>query len=151
VHIPVSNQEGSAVKNETAERRRVVVADDDDDWRDLLAETLEGAGYEVEQASDGRQLQTILEAAESSRNPPDLVVSDHRMPNATGLEVLAWAMLHAPDIPFILLSAFSVAQIREPALELGAAAVLQKPIDAITFYNQIDTLISQRRRAAHKS
>jgi CheY-like chemotaxis protein len=113
---------------EATGRKRVVLADDDDDWRELLAASLEGAGYEVTQAADGRELKTMLEAAGAAGQSPDLVVSDHLMPFATGLEVLAWATQHAPAVPFVLMSAFVAPHIRHPALRLGAAAVIDKPV-----------------------
>jgi len=113
---------------ETADRKRVVLADDDDDWRELLAASLEVAGYEVAQAADGLELRNLLEAADASGKSPDLVVSDHLMPLATGLEVLAWAAHHLPAVPFVILSAFVAPHVRQPALRLGAAAVIDKPV-----------------------
>lgn len=128
-------------------KMRVVLADDDDDWRDLLAGSLEQAGYSVEQATDGRELRTLLEAAEANGQAPDLVVSDHLMPHLTGLEVLAWVSQHAPETPFVILSALAVPYIREPALRLGAAAVIEKPIDVASLQTVIAEILAQRRRS----
>lgn len=125
---------------------RIVLADDDSDWRDLAATFLEGSGYEVRQAMDGGELQSILQVAQANGTCPDLVVSDHRMPIATGLEVLEWAAVHLPDVPFILLSAFAASAIRTPALELGAAAVFEKPIAVHLLRQRIDEILTQRRR-----
>jgi len=125
-------------------KTRVVLADDDDDWRDLLAGSLEQAGYAVEQATDGRELRAMLEAAEAAGSTPDLIVSDHLMPHLTGLEVLAWVSRHANRTPFIILSALAVPHIREPALRLGAAAVLEKPVDVETLQVQIADILAQR-------
>lgn len=111
------------------DRPRIVIADDDDDLRDLLRESFVAAGYEVDEAVDGNELRLILEAAEVSGKSPDLILSDHRMPFATGLEVLSWASRHVPGVPFLLFSAFAAPHVRQRALQLGAAAVLEKPID----------------------
>jgi len=127
-------------------RTHVVLADDDDDWRDLLATSLEGAGYDVDQVMDGRQLQLMLEAAEAAGAKPDLIVSDHLMPHLTGLEVLAWAARHAPEVPFIILSAFAAPHIREPALRLGAAAVIEKPVDLSLLRTRIAEILALRSR-----
>jgi len=124
-------------------RKRVVVADDDEDWRQLLAALLEGDGYQVEQVADGRELQTMLEAAEASGASPDLVVSDHLMPDLSGLEVLAWAARNAPAIPFIILSAFVASYIRQPALDLGAAAVIDKPVDTKVLRARIAEILAK--------
>lgn len=126
---------------------RVVVADDDDDWRDLLAGSLERAGYSVQQVGDGLELRTLLEAAEEQGTSPDLVVSDHLMPHLTGLEVLAWAARHAPDLPFIILSALAVPYIREPALRLGAAAVIEKPIDVALLQQRLADIMAERGKS----
>lgn len=126
-------------------RARVVLADDDEDWRDLLAGSLELAGYDVSQAADGLELRTILEKLAAKGSVPDLVVSDHRMPYATGLEVLAWAAERTPEVPFILLSALAAPQIRKPALELGAAAVFEKPVDIAFLLAQVLIILEQRK------
>lgn len=125
-------------------RTRVVVADDDDDWRDLLAGSLERAGYSVEQVGDGLELRALLEAAEAQGMSPDLVVSDHLMPHLTGLEVLAWVSRHKPGLPFIILSALAVPYIREPALRLGAAAVIEKPVDVAQLQERLADILAER-------
>lgn len=61
---------------------RVLVIDDDDDIRDIIVLNLEVAGYEISQASDGRQ---GLEAAIAE--PPDLILLDVLMPRMNGIEV----------------------------------------------------------------
>lgn len=128
-------------------RARVVLADDDEDWRSLLTAVLEGAGYEVEQAADGLELRTILETAESTGRSPDVVVSDHGMPHLTGLQVLRWASDHAHPVPFILLSAFAGPYIREPAFELGAAAVFDKPVDPAQLQTQIAQILVKNSKS----
>jgi len=134
------------MEQERADRKRVVLADDDDDWRELLAATLEVAGYEVAQATDGRELRILLEAAEASGQNPDLVVSDHLMPFATGLEVLAWAVHHVPAVPFVILSGFVAPHVRQPALRLGAAAVIDKPVEIESLRARIVELLEPAGR-----
>jgi CheY-like chemotaxis protein len=133
------------MEREAADRKCVVLADDDDDWRELLAASLEVAGYEVAQAADGRELKTMLEAAGATGRRPDLVVSDHLMPFATGLEVLAWAAEHVPAVPFVLLSAFMAPHIEQPARKLGAAAVIDKPVEVESLRSRIIELLEPKR------
>jgi CheY-like chemotaxis protein len=113
----------------TSAQRRIVIADDDDDLRDLLREAFAGEGYLVEEALNGAELRGILEQAQKADALPDLVLSDYRMPSVTGLEVLSWVAESAPAVRFILFSAFAAPDVRKRALELGAAAVLEKPVD----------------------
>ena len=129
---------------ESASQARVVLADDDVDWRELLAASLARAGHHVEQVADGRELQLLLEAAEVTGRSPDLVVSDHLMPYATGLEVLAWAARHTPEVPFVILSAFAAPFVRRPALRLGALAVIDKPVDVDVLEARIAEILGRR-------
>jgi CheY-like chemotaxis protein len=113
----------------TAPQRRIVIADDDDDLRDLLREAFAGEGYLVEEAMNGAELRGMLEQAQRADTLPHLVLSDYRMPSITGLEVLSWVAESVPALPFILFSAFAAPDVRKRALELGAVAVLEKPVD----------------------
>lgn len=107
----------------------VVVADDDDALREMLSESLRAMGLCVDEVADGEELRRYLEQARAEARLPSLVVSDHRMPRSTGLEVLSWASKAVPEVPFILLSAFAAPQLHERALQVGARAVLDKPVD----------------------
>lgn len=139
----------SRMMQSAQEKRMVLVADDDDDWRDLLVATLESVGYEVVQATDGKDLQLKLAALADAGKVPDLVVSDHRMPHATGLEVLEWARNYGPKVPFIILSAVAGPYIRQPALSLGAIAVLDKPVDLNSLKQQIVAALADQSVGAN--
>src|ERR687884_2387315 len=78
---------------------RVLVIDDDDDIRALVAELLQRAGLEVEQASDGR---AGLRAFHQS--PADLVLLDVSMPELDGWETLD-RIRDLSDVPVIMLTA----------------------------------------------
>jgi DNA-binding response OmpR family regulator len=115
-------------------RRRVVVADDDADAREMLKLVLEGAGFEVTQAADGKELLAILAAA-----PPgffDVVVADQRMPRILGLDVLSQTSSRAR---FIILSGDDPERLRGPAERLGAA-ILTKPVDVSTLVARIESV-----------
>jgi DNA-binding response OmpR family regulator len=106
-------------------RRRIVVAEDDREMRRVIAATLIRDGFIVEEASDGPKLLiTVIEA-----DPPvDLVISDHRMPISSGLQVLAGLRDAGWSVPFILLSAFGDEDMRAEAIKLNAI-FLAKPFD----------------------
>jgi DNA-binding NtrC family response regulator len=105
--------------------RRIVVAEDDREMRRLITGALIRDGYIVEEASDGpKLLVSVIEA-----NPPvDLVISDHRMPVSSGLQVLAGLRDAGWAIPFILLSAFGDDEMRADAEKLNAI-FLDKPFE----------------------
>ena len=102
--------------------RTVLIVDDEPDLLELLRIMLEGEGYRVAVAGDGRAALGRLAAA-----PCDLVLSDMLMPRLDG-EGLAATMRVEPalrDIPVILMSAAH----RAPGAAVPHATFLGKPFD----------------------
>jgi CheY-like chemotaxis protein len=111
---------------------RIALAEDDEDMRALLTLALARAGYAVVAMEDGFELSDYVSLTQVYGGPllpPDLILSDLRMPGQTGLEVLA--RLHADGLscPVVLLSAFMDDETLEEARRLGVRAVLDKPVD----------------------
>jgi DNA-binding response OmpR family regulator len=104
---------------------RIIVAEDDREMRRLIADTLTAEGYVVDEAPDGPKLLTQIIGAEP---PVDLVISDHRMPLSSGLQVLAGLRYAGWRLPFILLSAFGDDELRSKAAKLDAI-FLAKPFE----------------------
>jgi DNA-binding response OmpR family regulator len=114
-----------------ARRARLLVAEDDPEMRALLAGYLRGEGYTVTEARDGGELRDhlgdcLLSGADIY---PDLIVSDIRMPGATGLDVLAGIHHSGVITPVILITAFGDEETHRLGESLGAAAVFDKPFD----------------------
>jgi CheY-like chemotaxis protein len=114
-----------------ASHHYIAVAEDDADTREMIAERLRMGGYEVVEAESGGQLLDALAVSltQGESELPDLVVADLAMPDYTGLEVLAWlkTLDHTP--PCILITGYASDEVRQMAGDLGAAAVLSKPLD----------------------
>lgn len=105
----------------------VLVAEDDPDMRAVIAEALSAEGIGVEEVHDGFAL---VDRLRDRAGPPlDLVISDVRMPGWTGLEVLALGTWLQCEAPMIIITAFGDAETHGAAENLGAAAVLDKPLD----------------------
>jgi DNA-binding NtrC family response regulator len=100
---------------------RVLVVDDRADWRELLALQLQRLRALTIPASTVEEAITVLECT-----PVDLVVTDHRMPGSSGLDLLAYVHARHPDLPVILTSAVVDDELASAALAGGAAAVLEK-------------------------
>lgn len=101
----------------------MLVVDDDDDVRQVLSEQLRMHGFEVSEAADGLSAWT-----EIRQNAPDAVLLDLAMPRLGGLETLKAIRAFDPSIVTVVVTGFSDPDLRQRALELGAAAVLQKPV-----------------------
>jgi DNA-binding response OmpR family regulator len=104
-------------------RQRVVVADDDEALRCAVAEVLNGGGFEVSMARDGKEVLDSLDAGLR----PALVVLDLMMPRVTGWQVLQvmGKRKDLADIPVIVLTAFD----SSVGLPTGCR-VLHKPFES---------------------
>jgi two-component system response regulator PilR (NtrC family) len=109
-----------------AERRapRILVVDDERSMRELLAIVLRREGYEVLLAENGRAAVSTLE-----REPVDLLISDIKMPDLSGVEVLRAAKQVDQDILGIMITAFASTDTAVEAMRLGACDYLSKPFD----------------------
>jgi two-component system nitrogen regulation response regulator GlnG len=103
---------------------RLLVVDDEPDLRWVLRGLFEDAGFEVAEAGDGED---ALRAAE--RAPPDVVLTDVRMPKMQGLELLQALRRRAPDLPVVLLSAVEDIATAVGAIKEGAFDYQAKPYD----------------------
>ncbi len=103
---------------------RVLIADDDRHIRELLADTLSDAGYDVIEALNGT---AALEMA--FQEAPDLILLDVMMPGMDGFQVLE-ALRDAPstrDTPVVLLTVMSAIKGEAKAMDLGVSHYITKP------------------------
>jgi hypothetical protein len=125
--------------------QRALVVDDTEGNRYAAARILRAAGFEVLEATTGR------EALEKIRLLPDLVVLDVNLPDMTGFEVVE-RMRRNPEhaaIPVLHLSAsYTSSADQSRGLERGADAYLTHPIDPTVFLATVRALL--RARAADK-
>jgi DNA-binding NtrC family response regulator len=116
---------------------RILVAEDDDGVRLFLRDAL-AREHEVVLAIDGAHaLKIIAEYAESF----DVVLTDLRMPGASGMEVLTATRLRFPATPVIVLTAFGDVPNAVEAMRKGAFDYLQKPLESLA-------VLRERVRAA---
>ena len=114
----------------------VLVVDDESGILQTLEILLRAEGFAPQLAHGGKEaLERIVQLS------PDIVLTDVRMPQVTGVEVLAAARAHDPDVPVILMTAQATLQTAMQAVNAGAFYYIQKP-----FRN--DELVAILRRAA---
>ncbi len=102
---------------------RILVADDEEGVRTFVAEALEMAGYDVDQAADGDE--AARRAAERSYA---LVITDLKMPGLDGLALLARVKKEQPEVEVLVLTAHGTVDSAVEAMKLGAYDYVQKPI-----------------------
>ncbi|NUP07729.1 MAG: response regulator [Polyangiaceae bacterium] len=112
-------------------RPRVLLAEDDVDTRKMLKHVLLFAGYDVIEIENGLELMCYLSSsAVDEVLPPDVIITDIRMPYFSGLDMLRSVQRCTVAAPVILISAFCDDKTRELAQKGGAVALLQKPLAA---------------------
>jgi two-component system response regulator PilR (NtrC family) len=126
----------------TSTRRppRILVADDERSMRELLAIVLRREGYEVVLAENGR---TAIEALE--REPIDLLISDIKMPDLSGVDVLRAAKRVDQNILGIMITAFASTDSAVEAMRLGACDYLSKPFDVDLLKMKVREKIENRQ------
>ncbi|HOK46640.1 MAG TPA: response regulator [Bryobacteraceae bacterium] len=100
----------------------ILVVDDDDTIRHILRRMLEGAGYEVREAPNGK-----VAIEELSRRPAHVMITDIFMPEQEGIETIRIARKTFPDLGIIAISGAAGENYLKMAELLGASASLLKP------------------------
>jgi CheY-like chemotaxis protein len=115
-----------------AMQHSVLVVDDDGDVCEMLSELLSQAGYDVRCAHDGEEAW-----ADVQRDPPDLILSDIRMPKLDGIDLASRLISGGYRTPIILMSAshmdrvgVSAAFIRKPFAFDQLLTVIARALDS---------------------
>jgi two-component system response regulator PilR (NtrC family) len=137
------SQATSATSAETAAEKRaprILVVDDERSMRELLAIVLRREGYEVVLAENGRMAIETLE-----REPIDLLISDIKMPDMSGVDVLRAAKRIDQDTLGIMITAFASTETAVEAMRLGACDYLSKPVDVELLKMKVREKIENRQ------
>lgn len=123
-----------------AQRPVVLVVDDENGPRTALRMLL-SEDYDVLMARDVASAKVMLEEADI-----DLVISDIRMPNESGVDLLRYVRFEHPDIEVILLTGYGHLGTAKEAVRLGAFAYMEKPFDNDDMMNLAGKAIERRRQ-----
>ncbi len=118
----------------------ILLVEDKDSLRRVLRLTLENAGYSVTEAEDMRSA-----VKEISRVPHKLVLTDLRMPNGSGLDVLRAARTADEGVPVIVMTGFGSIDEAVQAMKDGAHDFLQKPVDSNHLLLLVERALEQSR------
>ena len=119
--------------------RRVLIVDDDATVRSALQDALGTAGFVVDVA-DG----AISALAMVGASKPGIVVSDVRMPDLGGLELLRELRARAPEIDVVLMTAFDDMPTVVEAMKQGAVEFLVKPLDLDELQRTLERVFDDR-------
>src|ERR687886_2583700 len=118
----------------------ILLVEDKDSLRRVLRLTLENAGYTVTEAIDAR---AALNEIANSRHR--LILTDLRMPNGSGLDVLRSARAADADVPVIVMTAYGSIDEAVQAMKEGAHDFLQKPVDSNHLLLLVERALEQAR------
>ncbi|MCA9754741.1 MAG: sigma-54-dependent Fis family transcriptional regulator [Candidatus Eisenbacteria bacterium] len=119
-------------------RLTLFVVDDETAQREILVDILSDEGYEVHAFASAKDALAALNAV-----VPGLVLTDLRMPEMDGLELLAQVKERFPDLPVLLMTAYGSVSSAVAAMKHGAFDYLQKPFEK-------DELVQRVRRVAER-
>src|SRR5262245_23388064 len=117
----------------------ILVVDDEPSARTTLALILSKRGHRVSQA-EGVQAASKALTEESF----DIVITDLRMPDGDGLEVLRTARVHTPDAAVIILTAFAGWESAKEAMQFGAFDYFEKGREPDELLHRIDRALGER-------
>lgn len=119
----------------------ILVVDDEPDIVEVLTEVLGFEGYQTKKANNISAAYSIIQ-----NEKVDLILSDIRMPNGTGVDLLKKVRLErSKQMPFILMTGQSDVTARE-AIGLGASAYLEKPLN----YRVMSSLVYEKLHEGFK-
>src|SRR3954453_11271734 len=102
----------------------ILIVDDEQSYRQLLKLVFDGEGHTIRTAANGLEAIKLLQDG-----PADVLVSDVKMPDMDGIEMLRALRETHPDLGVIFMTAFASVETAREAFKLGADDFIQKPFD----------------------
>ncbi|RKY90390.1 MAG: two-component system response regulator [Ignavibacteriae bacterium] len=112
----------------------LLIIDDEKSQRDILSGYLKKKGFNVFTAESGRDGIKIVE-----ENVIDIILSDYKMPEMTGIDVLENVQKINPEISFVIITAYGTVQNAVKAMRIGAYDYISKPVDL----DELDLLLER--------
>jgi two-component system response regulator PilR (NtrC family) len=122
-----------------------LVIDDEPDIRELLALTLGRMNIETEVAADVTGAKQKL-----GRRKFDICLTDMRLPDGDGLELVQWMQTNVPGVPVAVITAHGNVETAVQALKLGAFDFISKPLDLTNLRNIVDSALKLSRPQSGK-
>ena len=123
-----------------AEPFRILVVDDEPAQRELVSGFLRKRGFEVDEAAGGQPA-----LARFTQEPFDLVLTDQRMPDLSGLDLLQRLRAVTPEAAVIVMTAYGTIETAVGAIKAGATDYLSKPINLDELLHRIEQVRERQR------
>jgi DNA-binding NtrC family response regulator len=120
----------------------ILVIDDKDSMREMLTASLTSEGYDVEVAVGD------VGIARSKEKHFDVILTDLKMPDISGMEVLTQVKEHDPDTAVIVMTAYGTIETAVEAMKRGAFDFLQKPFDTDHLQMLVERALENQRLVA---
>ena len=114
--------------------KQLLVVDDDKALLLALSKVLRSEGAKVLAAKDANEALRFLS---QDLGHIDLVLTDMRMPGASGMTILSAVKSASAEVPVIVMTAFATDRMRADCATGGAFAFLEKPVDVTTLLNTV--------------
>jgi len=124
----------------------ILVAEDDPQMQLAITASLKRGGYDIKVASDGKAALDMLEQSSF-----DLIISDQRMPEMTGQELLAAVQQKNMQIPFVMITAHGTITQAVEAMQLGAADFITKPFSTEDLERIVEKVLSPEAVVASRA
>jgi len=125
------------------ERKRLLIIDDDESTRKTLSLIFKKQGYEIETAGTG---QAAIDQAQ--KDFFNLALLDVRLPDVTGIELLAALKDIHPDMAVIMATAYACLETAIQALNKGASAYITKPLNLNQVLATVEKTLEKQRLVA---
>lgn len=116
--------------------KKIIVIDDDPVMLLAIREALNNQGYEVFATSDAEDALDTLKQEQY-----DLIITDIMMPYMSGIEVVSNIKSNKTQTPIIIISALEAEEIKMLAVQEGATAFLQKPLQLNLLVEKVNTIL----------
>ncbi len=123
----------------------ILIVDDEASLRQTMARILQRAGYEVTTAAGGQEAVALV-----SEHSFDLVYSDIRMPDMSGLDFLKIVHEKFPDLPVVLFTAQPDLNSAVEAVRSGATDYLLKPLKPQTVLDRAHSILEKNQMERRK-
>ena len=123
-------------------RGRILVVDDEESLRHALARALARAGFEAVEAATGREGADCF-----AEGGIDAVLTDMRLPDLGGLDLVAIFTETHPEVPVVVMTGYGSLETALEAMRRGATDYIQKPFEMKEVVHLLDRAVRERRLA----